>query len=149
MHKLFALIFSSAILLASSFLEAQPPANSRINWQTNYSQAVSQAQSSGKPIVILFTGTSWCPACMQLERTVLNNPEFAQMVGQNFVFLKAEFPNYGDAVATSPYKPLLDNYQVDAFPTMVVINASGQQLYRVNYRNGDARAYAQELLQSR
>ncbi len=161
-------LFSSAIFLFSlSSLMAQPgqfsnpgyystPPHSSfnstpsgaINWTRSYADAIALSQSTSKPIVILFTGTGWCPACMKLEREVLNRPEFAQAVGQKFVFLKAEFPDYSEeAIMHSPYKPLVDRYGINAFPTMVIVNASGQQLYTVNYRDGGPSIYAQELLQ--
>jgi thiol:disulfide interchange protein len=162
MKKLATLVLSSALLLSSNLLMAQPsyyppgggypnqapsPSN-QINWLRSYSDAVALSQSTSKPIVILFTGTGWCPACMKLERQVITRPEFAQAVGQKFVFLKAEFPDYSEgSVMASPYKPLLDRYGVDAFPTIVVINANGQLLYTVNYREGGPQMYAQELLQ--
>ncbi|MFI0435239.1 MAG: thioredoxin family protein [Parachlamydiaceae bacterium] len=172
MKKNMMFILSSIALLSSSFLAAQSRYSSnpqgsgmspnysagyqssnqyvghQINWQSNYSDAVSMSQSSSKPIVILFTGTNWCPACMRLEKTVLNHPEFTQAVSQKFVFLKAEFNDYSEAgMMTSPYKPLLDRYGVNAFPTIVVINPNGQLLYTVNYRDGGPQLYAQELLQ--
>ncbi len=159
MKRLTALFLGSTFLLLSALM-AQPPASvgyystppagvsNSINWYRNYSDAVATSQSTSKPILILFTGTNWCPACMKLERQVLTRPEFSQAVGQRFVFLKAEFPDYSeDAVLRSPYKPLLDRYNVDAFPTMVIVNANGQKLYTVNYRDGGPQAYTQELLQ--
>lgn len=161
MKRLTALFLGSTFLLLSALM-AQPPAsvgyhstpsagpgvNNSINWFRSYSDAVALSQSTSKPILILFTGTGWCPACMKLDREVLNRPEFGQSVGQKFVFLKAEFPDYSeDSVMRSPYKPLLDRYNVSAFPTMVVVNANGQKLYTVNYRDGGPQAYAQELLQ--
>jgi cytochrome oxidase Cu insertion factor (SCO1/SenC/PrrC family) len=86
---------------------------------------------------------------MKLERQVLQRPEFAQAVGQFFIFLKAEFPVYSEsAIASSPYKALLDRYNVNNFPTMIVVNADGQQLYTVNYREGGPQAYIQDLLQN-
>ena len=164
MKKQISLALGSALLLSSTLLMAQSsyqPGNPRsnnasynsypsnqINWLRSYSDAVALSQSTSKPIVILFTGTGWCPACMKLEREVLNRSEFAQAVGQKFVFLKAEFPDYSEnAVMASPYKPLIDRYGVEAFPTLVVVNANGQQLYTVNYREEGPQAYAQELLQ--
>ena len=79
---------------------------------------------------------------------MLNHPEFTQAVAQRFVFLKAEFPDYSEAaVMASPYKPLLDRYGVNAFPTIIVVNANGQMLFTVNYREGGPQLYAQELLQ--
>ncbi|CUI17194.1 conserved putative secreted protein [Candidatus Protochlamydia naegleriophila] len=119
-----------------------------LNWLNNYQEAISQSQSSGKPIVILFTGTQWCPACMKLEREVLNKAEFAQAVGGRFIFLKAEFPDYAEeAISASPFRSLLDRYGIDAFPTMVVVDASGQRLYTVNYQAGGPGVYINELIQ--
>lgn len=167
MKKIATLLLSSTILLSSNLIMAQPNYSpypqsqggytsyskdnnhsNQMNWLKSYSEAVALSQSTSKPIVILFTGTGWCPACMKLERTVLNHPEFSKGVGQKFVFLKAEFPDYSEsAVMASPYKPLLDRYKINAFPTIVVINANGQMLYTVNYREGGPQVYIQELLQ--
>lgn len=151
------MLFSGAFLLSSALIMAQPQSRDSsaspipggaINWLRSYSEAVALSQSTSKPILILFTGTGWCPACMKLEREVVSNPEFAQLVSQKFVFLKADFPDYSErSVMASPFKPLLDRYGIDAFPTLVVINANGQKLYTVNYRNGGPKDYAQELLQ--
>lgn len=167
MKNIVTLLFSSALMVFSGALIAQPSsysssyssypytssstpsyASGQINWLKSYSDALVASQSSSKPIVLLFTGTTWCPACMKLEREVLTRPEFTQAVGDKFVFLKAEFPDYAEsAIKSSPYKPLLDRYGIEAFPTIVVINASGQQLYTVKYQSGGPTIYAQELLQ--
>lgn len=152
--------FLCGFMLNAAFITAQPmttqpnfaanpaPAG-QIRWLQSYSEAVALSQSTSKPIVILFTGTGWCPACMRLEREVINNPEFAQGIGQKFVFLKAEFPEYSESsVMASPFKSLLDRYGVNSFPTIVVINANGQRLSTVNYRNAPPSYFVQELLQS-
>lgn len=162
MKKIHSLYFAAMMLFSTAFLAAQgnqgtpsqnngssvPNASNQIQWLSDYAQAISQSASSSKPIVILFTGTGWCPACMKLEREVLKNPEFTNAVAQKFIFLKADFPDYSeDAMMSSVYKPLMDRYHVNAFPTIVVIDAGGQKLYTVNYQTGGARVYAQELLQ--
>lgn len=169
MKKLATLLLSTMVLLSSNLFAqsgfyqgngfSSSPSNGSyssnayssstpIYWLTNYSDAVAQSQSTSKPILILFTGTTWCPACIRLERTVLNHPEFAQAIGQRFIFLKAEFPQYSESiVAASPYKPLLDRYGVNTFPTMVVVNANGNMLFSLNYRDGGPQSYIQELLQ--
>lgn len=148
MRKLAALLGICSILLCMTSLIADPVNyNPKITWQPNYNGAAALARSSSKPILILFTGTSWCPACMKLERDVLTKPEFASAVGDKFVFLKAEFPSYtNESIMASPYKFLLDRYQVDSFPTMIVINPEGQVLYTVNYQTGGPSAYINELV---
>lgn len=124
----------------------QPGSSGRISWATNYSDAVSNANTLNKPVVILFTGTNWCPACMKLEKEVLTQPEFARLVGSNFVFLKAEFPDYSESsMMGSPYRSIMLRYNVEAFPTFIVINPSGQILGRVDYQSGGPSAYAQAL----
>lgn len=119
----------------------------RIEWQSDYNGAVALSQRTSKPIVILFTGTTWCPACIQLEKNVLTKPEFANGVGDKFIFLKAEFPrNSADAMGSSPHKFLVDRYHVDRFPTIIVVDAGGQELFRVNYQSGGPDTYINELI---
>lgn len=159
--KKLAFLLGITLLASTISLQAdQSPAYATnysadtLNWQPDYNRAVALARSSSKPILILFTGTTWCPACMILERSVLTKPEFARAVGDKLVFLKAEFSNYTmDSIQSSPYKFLLDRYQVDSFPTMIAINADGQTLFTVNYHADIAKnpagapsIYASEIL---
>lgn len=117
----------------------------QINWLTNYQEAVKQAQASSKPIFILFTGTGWCPACMKLEREVLKSPQFAQAIANKFIFIKADLPPGG--MGTTPLSFLMTRYNVDSFPTIVVIDATGQRLFNVDYKMGGPEAYIQEINQ--
>jgi thiol:disulfide interchange protein len=140
-------------LIAQQFTPQSNPHSSAsttapsIHWIKNYSEAVAISQSHSKPIAILFTGTGWCPACMKLEREVLGDPEFVRAVGQQFIFLKADFSDPSpEGMNNSPYKPLLDHYQIQAFPTIVVINSNGELLYKVNYQSGGHHIYVEELL---
>lgn len=129
------------------FIAFQLPAQTSDLWCETYSDSIKQANEKNKPLLILFTGTAWCPACMKLERDVLNKPEFAKGVGDKFIFYKAEFNEpTPQGIANSPDKFLMDRYQVDKFPTMVVVNGNGQLLFTVNYKSG-VQAYISELNQ--
>ncbi len=121
--------------------------STHIHWLSNYSDAIREAQASSKPILILFTGTNWCPACQKLERDALSKPEFAQAIGNRFVFLKINIQRPEDAVLDSPYKTLIDRYGIEAYPSMIVVDANGQKLFSVNYRSGGPDIYARELIQ--
>ncbi len=157
MKSIISIFLGAFLVVASSsaFAQQQPHRvlprhlhETAIQWLQNYNDAVSQSQATGKPILILFTGTQWCPACMKLEHEVLRRPEFIQALGSRFIFLKAEFPDYGEeAVRTSPYKSLLEKYGVNAFPSMIIIQPDGQALFVVNYQPGGADVYIRELLQ--
>jgi len=126
--------------------EYRAQSHSQINWLNSYEAAVAQSRSSSKPILILFTGTNWCPACMKLERHVLTAAPFAQSLANRLIFLKAEFPSYtAESMESSPFNSLLNRYRVDTFPTMVVVNAEGAVLFNVNYQNGGVETYVQEI----
>lgn len=149
MPKWVILVLVGTLLAQFPVLSASSAYNSptaySISWLKNEAEAFDLSRSSSKPVLILFTGTSWCPACMALDRQVLNQPEFIQAVAHRFVFLRAEFG--AGAFAHSPYKPLADRYQIQSFPTFVVANSRGDLLYKVNYHEGSAQTYANELLQ--
>lgn len=142
-------LFSEMSTFDASSQEVSSFANSSasINWLSNYDDAIASSKKLSRPIVVLFTGTRWCPACIKLERDVLSQPEFASSVGNKFVFLKAEFSDHSSTgMMRSPYQPLMDRYHVDSFPTIIIINADGQQLFTVEYRNAGPQEYADEMI---
>ena len=172
MRKLITLSFNALIMFSTMSLNAYPtnsPTNSSANntrtntssaaqdrsnnakiidWCENYTDSVRQAKELSKPLLILFTGTGWCPACIKLEREVLQKPEFIQGVNDNFVFYKAEFTDPSpEGLNSNPDSALLDRYQVNAFPTILVVDNNGKQLFTVDYKAGGADAYVREINQ--
>lgn len=119
-----------------------------LEWCDTYTESIEKAKTTGKPLLILFTGSDWCPACMKLEREVLSKPEFVRGVSDNFVFYRAEFSDPSpEALASTPDSVLLDRYNVNMFPTIVVIDGNGKQLFSLNYKAGGPNVYVQELNQ--
>lgn len=128
--------------------EATTSNASYINWCESYGDAVKKSKASSRPILVLFTGTSWCPACMMLERTVLNKPEFIRAVNGRFEFYKAEFNDPSDAaMARSPDRMLMEKYNVRQFPTMVAIDNNGRYLFTINYQAGGPAGYVRDINQ--
>ena len=39
-----------------------------IKWQNDMTQAAELAKKEKKPILILFTGSDWCPPCMKMAK---------------------------------------------------------------------------------
>ncbi len=119
-----------------------------IHWFNTYDAALHQAEVQKKPLLILFTGTAWCPACKKLEKEVLTQPQFASQVADQFIFLKADFRTHsGDKFLSSPFYQLLDQYKVQYFPTFVAVDSKGEELFRVDYQSGGVDVYVKELLQ--
>jgi protein disulfide-isomerase len=142
MKRFFSILFASC-LLASSQMEAA------LNWSNNYAESIERSNQLSKPVLIFFTGTGWCSWCTKLEREVLETAEFSRIIDDQFIFLKADFPHYSPAaMAASPYKPLMDRYGVDGFPTIVVVDSRGNKLFSMGYEAGGPQKYAQKLLQN-
>ena len=84
------------ILFAGVFLFAAVScfaAEYKAEWSENYLQARKAAAAKKIPMLILFSGSDWCPPCMRLDKNILDTKEFASYAGKGkFVLFKADFP---------------------------------------------------------
>ena len=134
MRTLFLILTSAGLLINS--LEATLP------WTQNEIEAMDKAKQNSLPVIVFFTGTGWCTWCVKLEKEVLDKQEFAKAIEGKFVLLKADFPDSSDrAIDASPYKKIMDQYGVDGFPTLVVIDGNGQKLFEMGYEAGGVGVY--------
>ncbi len=83
--------------------------------------AMAQAQIDGKPVLIDF-GAVWCPPCNRLAAEILDDPEDAAAL-DGFRLVKVDV----DEVASWKLK---DRYAVGGYPTVVVVDARGEELDR-------------------
>lgn len=81
--KQLALIF--ALFLVSTGLHAQ-------QFETNFETAQANSQSSGKPIVLVFSGSDWCKPCILLKQNILATPEFSAFSDEKLVTVNLDFP---------------------------------------------------------
>lgn len=97
---------------------------------------VHKAKTLDKKLVILITGSDWCPACQSMERSMLGTQEWLSFCGKDVIFQKYEYPRGGEA-STQAHKDLLELPGFRGFPTMVVVDGKGKILdMRVGYSGG-------------
>ncbi len=87
--------------------------------------------SRSKPKVD-FTGSDWCGWCKRLEQEILSQSQFENYARENLVLLEVDFPR---AKSQSPElrkqnQELAQQYQIEGFPTIVVLNGDGQKLWQ-------------------
>ena len=83
---------------------------------------------------------------MKLEKEVLQKPEFNRALANNFIFYKAEFTDPSpEGLNSTPDSALLDRYNIDVFPTILVVDGNGQQLFTINYKTGGPDVYIREI----
>jgi protein disulfide-isomerase len=102
-------------------------------WGTDYPAALTQAASSKKPILLEFTGSDWCPPCMKLTKDVFEQPAFEDFAKENLVLVKLDFPQAKEQSAElkAANEALSQKYQVEGFPTLILLDSTGKELARV------------------
>ncbi len=86
--------------------------------------AVGKARAAGKKLVILITGSKWCPPCQLLEKQVLSTPEWEAFAKNEILFEIYDYPAAGDA-PTPAHRDLVSLEGVRGFPTVVVADQGG------------------------
>lgn len=97
-------------------------------WLTDMDAAKKQAAEQKKDLMIEFTGSDWCPPCMQLRANVFSKPDFQQEAQKNFVLVELDYPRNKEQSAEmkSANDKLAKEYDVKGFPTVVFADASGK-----------------------
>jgi len=121
------ILLASAIALLLLLLAAPLRAG---EWMTSYSEAQAKAKEASKPLVMLFTGSDWCPPCKMMEKDVFSSEEFGAYAEQNLVLLKLDFPRktpQSDELKQQNGE-LAEKFGIQGFPTVVVLSPEGKVL---------------------
>lgn len=128
-----------------STTEAEPGV--KLNWLANFEVAKAQAHAESKTLLILFTGSDWCPPCMLLHRQVFTQLEFAEYAAKNLVLLEVDFPHtkaQSDEQKAANEK-LADQFGIYGFPAVVVLDASGKKIGELGYMPGGPKPFIAAL----
>lgn len=117
-------------------------------WLTDLSKALDKAKADKKMVLMDFTGSDWCPPCKALHKTVLTSPEFEAYAKTNLELVEVDFPN--DKPQTEELKAsnkaLSKKYEIEGFPTVIVLDGEGKQLSKkVGYDGESPKDFIAEL----
>lgn len=107
-------------------------------WTTSWDTAVAESKATGKPILVDFTGSNWCGWCKKLKAEVFDKAEFKTWAKSHVVLLEADFPepnNLAPALKAQNEK-LSQKYAIEGYPTILFVNAAGEELGRYGYDEG-------------
>ena len=116
-------------------------------WGTNFAAAKEAAAERGVPILVDFTGSDWCGWCIRLKEEVFKQDAFVEYAKENLVLLKLDFPMRTELPADlrEQNEALRERFRIRGFPTILLLNADGEELARTGYRPGGPEAYIEHL----
>jgi protein disulfide-isomerase len=140
-HRFFLLAVAASVFVSGSLADAES------GWLTDYKKAQQEAKAGNKFLLLDFTGSDWCGWCKKFDREVLLQPQFKDYARDNLVVVELDFPR---AKEQSPElrkqnRELAQEYDIVGFPTIVVLSADGQKLWRYDgyFAEGPAAFIAQ------
>jgi thioredoxin-related protein len=118
--------------VAACFFILGPFATAESSWLTDYKRAQQEAKAGNKFLLLDFTGSDWCGWCKKFDKEILLQPEFKDFARDNLVVVELDFPR---AKPQTPElrkqnRELAQQYEIVGFPTIVVLSADGQKLWR-------------------
>ncbi len=114
-------------LLASSLvlLGALSTAFAEATWLTNFEEAKKVALKEGKPMLLDFTGSDWCPPCKALHKNVFSTEEFAKEAAGKYVLVELDFPRTKQLAPElkAQNAELQKKYAITGYPTVLLVDA--------------------------
>lgn len=96
-----------------------------IEWMTDVEEAATKAAQQGKMMLVEFTGSDWCKACILQKKNVLDKPEFVKWVHKNYVPVEMNVPMnatlVGGEAQLNKNKKFCDDYGMKIFPSLMII----------------------------
>jgi len=136
------------LFIFAGFLATQLPARAELSWGTDATAALAQAKKEKKLVVMNFTGSDWCGWCIKLKKEVFDTSEFSTYTKNNLVLVEVDFPSKKkqSAELKKANEALKDKYGASGFPTIVVLNSEGKQVWKqVGYMPGGPKAWVAKL----
>ncbi|HEY2614873.1 MAG TPA: thioredoxin family protein [Chthoniobacterales bacterium] len=116
-------------------------------WLTNFEEGKRAAKAANKLVLLDFTGSDWCGWCIRLDREVFSQSQFKEYAKKNLVLVELDFPRMKPTPAEmrEQNERLAMKYQIQGFPTIVVLNGDGQLVGELGYMEGGPEAFIAQL----
>jgi thioredoxin-related protein len=121
-----------SLLFAVVALSLAASARADNSWETDFKKAQQEAKTKNKLLLIDFTGSDWCGYCIQFDRNILSKQQFQEYATKNLILMEVDFPRRKEQAATlkEQNEKLAMQYQIEGFPTVVILNGDGRMVWR-------------------
>ena len=100
-------------------------------------EAAAESRRTGKPILLDFNA-EWCGPCQALKRSVFEDPSYARSIGAQVIGVSVVDRNREDGSNPPETDQLQQRYQIEGFPTLIVLSPStGRYEKQVGFAGAD------------
>ncbi len=127
---------TAEILLAIITLAQTLPAADESFWRSDFEEAMAEAKSSEKPVLLYFTGSDWCHWCRKLDNELFAASPARELLAKRVVPIALNFPQKGKAPPGQVRKNRIQQqkWKVKTFPTVILFDpVSRRELWRHSY----------------
>jgi thiol:disulfide interchange protein len=117
----------AALLLVAGALATSLSAQNAPKWEHDYQSALKRAKAEHK-VIFMDLWTEWCGPCLYLQKNVFPTPEGQAALAKVVPFSALVQKRDGTPVAEGTR--LSETFKLNAFPTMVILDADGKELRR-------------------
>ncbi len=137
------------LLLLTVALLALPALADNLKWTTDLAAAKGEAKKEGKLVLIDFAGSDWSDWCIKLDKEVFGTKQFVEYAAKNLVLVRLDFPRkskQSEELKKTNAALKVQFATEDVFPTLIVLNGDGKELWRqVGYMEGGPKAWTEKL----
>ena len=109
-------------------------------WLVSFEKAKQQAAKEGKPILMEFTGSDWCPPCINLKNKVFNSSEFKTQMPPKYILVKLDSPRDKSKQSQAEQghvRQMITQFKITGYPTVVITDSTGNELHRQSGYGGE------------
>ena len=144
-------VVTVTLALLTSLTASQCPATPNDGFITDVKAAAEQATEEGKDILLLFTGSDWCPPCRALEAEVFSQQEFLDGVRDTFVLAMLDFPREKelDPALKHQNDTLAEKFAISGYPTVIMVDREFKPFAFSGYEKGGPTGYIKIMMDAR
>ncbi len=117
------------------------------NWETDFEKASATAKTSGKYMLLDFSGSDWCGWCIRLEKEVFSQDAFKDFAEENLVCVLVDFPRAKEQAEELKQQnlDLARKYGIKGYPTIIILSPDGKPVGKTGYLQGGPWEYSRHL----
>lgn len=127
MNTVFKKLSVTALGIVALFATAV--AKTPNGWVDDVEAAFVQAENENKKLLLLFTGSDYCPPCIVMDKKVFSKEEFVSKATKDFVLVFIDFPE-SDPELDKANTKYFDKYSILELPTVILMDPKESEFGR-------------------